>query len=85
MIFISKKLVDELGTDYARRLAAKREFEADRYGHNHSSAYNPHWSRITYMANAAGYVMARRPGCKPFVLTEKQWMAFPAWVGQRER
>jgi hypothetical protein len=23
--------------------------------------------------------MARRPGCTPFVLTEKQWLEFPLW------
>jgi hypothetical protein len=23
--------------------------------------------------------MVRRPHCKPFVLTEKQWLEFPLW------
>lgn len=63
------------------RLAFKR----DRYGHNHSSAVRElHVTRITYLAHGKGYVMARRPQCTPFVLTEKQWLAFPNWEGQAD-
>jgi hypothetical protein len=58
----------------AERLAFKR----DRYGHNHStSSVEAKLSRITYMAHAKGYVMCRRPGCIPFVITEAQWRGFP--------
>lgn len=48
-----------------------------RHGHNHNGGV--FLSKITYMANAKGYVMARRPGCIPFVITEKQWLDFPLW------
>lgn len=51
-----------------------------RYGHNFSSV--KFLSKVTYMAHAKGYVMARRPGCTPFVITEKQWLNFPIWNGQ---
>lgn len=58
----------------------QRKFRRDRYGHNHNTGTGePHWSRITYLAHAKGYVMARRPGCIPFVLTEKQWLEFAYW------
>lgn len=40
---------------------AKREHRYDRHG------------RIRLVARAEGYVMARRPGCAPFVLTERKW------------
>ena len=29
------------------------------------------------MAFADGYVMARRPGCIPFVMTEREWQKLP--------
>lgn len=35
--------------------------------------------RVSYMSHASGYVMVRRPGCIPFVLTEKEWLALPLW------
>lgn len=53
-----------------------------RYGHNHSNRSVYAWTKITYMAHAKHYVMVRRPHCTPFVLTEKQWLAFPLWEGQ---
>lgn len=53
-----------------------------RYGHNHSSLPEQAWTKITYMAHAKGYVMVRRPGCTPFVISEKQWLEFPIWKGQ---
>jgi hypothetical protein len=67
----------------ARQLERERlEFKADRYGHNDPSSVEPSLSRIAYMAHAKGYVMARRPGCKPFVIDEKLWRSFPKWEGQ---
>lgn len=55
-----------------------------RYGHTHSSsASRAIWTKITYMAHAKGYVMARRPGCEPFILTENQWAAFPFYDEHR--
>lgn len=55
-----------------------------RYGHNHATgAYRAIWTKITYMVHAKGYVMARRPGCDPFVITEKQWVAFPLYDEKR--
>lgn len=55
-----------------------------RYGHNHNGEDNLFYSKITYMAHAKRYVMVRRPGCKPFTITEKQWLEFPLWKGQPE-
>ena len=53
-----------------------------RYGHNYALRSPAAWTKITYLANAKGYVMTRRPGCSPFVITEKQWLAFPLWADQ---
>lgn len=59
----------------------RKAFKADRYGHNNSlSAAEPPWGRITYLAHAKGYVMARRPGCTPFVLSEEMWKSFNLWA-----
>jgi hypothetical protein len=33
--------------------------------------------KATYMAHGKSYVMARRPGCAPFVVTEKEWREMP--------
>ena len=30
---------------------------------------------VRLMAQAAGYRMVRRPGCMPFVLTDREWAA----------
>lgn len=60
---------------------ARKEFKADRYGHNNPTSIKPRLGRITYMAHAKGYVMARRPGAMPFVITEKLWRSFPLWNG----
>jgi hypothetical protein len=54
----------------------REAFQRDRYGHNNPVAYKPHFSRITYMCHTKGYVMARRPGCTPFVIPEKLWLSF---------
>lgn len=35
--------------------------------------------RLTYMADARGWVMARVPGCTPFVIAEAEWAALPRW------
>lgn len=35
---------------------------------------------VRFMTRSGGYVMARRPGCVPFVLSEKEWMALPDWL-----
>lgn len=51
------------------------DFTSNRWGHNGYGA-RPIKSRITYMAHAKGYVMARRPGCMPFVISEKLWLSF---------
>jgi hypothetical protein len=50
-------------------------FKADRIGHN--GLGSP--SRVTYLAHARGYVMARHPGCIPFAIPEKEWLSFPLW------
>ncbi len=39
--------------------------------------------RLRYMAHAKGYVMVRRPGCIPFVMDEKDWLALPISEGQK--
>lgn len=49
------------------------DFMRDRIGHNGRGSP----SRITYMTHAKGYVMARHPGCMPFVIPEKDWLSFP--------
>lgn len=49
----------------------------DRIGTNGNSNSRP--SRITYMAHGKGWVMVRHPGCIPFAITEKQWLAFPPY------
>jgi hypothetical protein len=54
-------------------------FKADRYGHNNAPTAEQFWSRVTYMCHAGGYVMARRPRCSPFVITEKLWRSFAPW------
>jgi hypothetical protein len=33
--------------------------------------------RTTYMAHGRGYVMVRHPGCTPFIVNEKDWLAWP--------
>lgn len=55
----------------------------DRLGHNDPSGQPPTIGRITYLAHAKGYVMARRPGCTPFVISEKLWRSFPYWDSAR--
>lgn len=56
----------------------REAFQRDRYGHNnpYPAPYKPHFSRIIYMCHAKGHVMARRPGCPPFVIPEKLWLSF---------
>lgn len=58
-------------------------FKHDRKGHNYAMGSEPFLSRITYMVHAKGYVMCRHPGCRPFVITEKQWREFPLWQGEK--
>lgn len=48
----------------------RREFKADRGGPG---------GRVTYIAHGRGYVMIRRPGCVPFVVTEDDWRSRPLW------
>lgn len=67
-----------------RKVRTITDFEKDRFGHNDPSGAVPHWSRIVHLAHASGYVMARRPGCLPFVLSEKVWDTFPYWDRQAE-
>ena len=31
------------------------------------------YGEIRYMTRSGGYVMCRRPRCRPFALTEKEW------------
>lgn len=51
-----------------------------------ADAYDRH-GRIRFMVRSGGYVMCRRPGAAPFVLSEKHWRKLPkdevagkAWV-----
>lgn len=60
------------------------DLQRDRFGHNNQGAV-PHYSRITYLASAKGYVMARRPGCTPFAISEKLWRSFDYWPGEQPR
>jgi hypothetical protein len=36
------------------------------------------------MTHANGYVMARRPGRTPYVMTEKEWLAIPVFESAKE-
>lgn len=38
---------------------------------------------IKFMAEADGYVMCRRPGCMPFVLSKKSWEALEKVGGSK--
>lgn len=71
------------GEDAYRAKDQHDTFTKDRFGHNYNpgAAFHgpPVLSKIKYLAHAKGYVMARRPGCSPFVLTEKQWLELPFW------
>ena len=60
---------------------ARPDFDTrPRHGHNFNYGGGVKYlSKVTFMANAKGYVMVRRPGCMPFVITEKQWLEFPLW------
>ena len=51
--------------------------EPSRFKHDRSKD-----GRIVYMAHAKNYVMVRRPGCVPFVLTEKEWRTLPILLNQ---
>ena len=61
---------------------ADDDLTRDRFGHSdpYDSGADLTFSRITYMCHAKGYVMARRPGCTPFVVSEKVWRAFAIYV-----
>ncbi len=54
-------------------------FKADRYGHNGNGSPDSHLGRITYLCHTQGYVMARRPGAMPFVISERLWRSFRPW------
>jgi hypothetical protein len=56
-----------------------KDFRRDRFGHNNVGA-EPHHGRIAYVAHGKGYVMARRPGCEPWVISEALWRSFPYWT-----
>lgn len=36
--------------------------------------------RVRLMVRSGGYVMVRRPGAMPFVLTEKEWARMPLFA-----
>lgn len=45
------------------------------------------WDRgaeTRFMAEASGYVMVRRPGCMPYVLSRKEWLKLPLAALGRE-
>jgi hypothetical protein len=67
----------------AAGVALDKDFRRDRFGHNNVGA-EPHLSRITYLASAKGYVMARRPGATPFVIPAALWSSFPLFQEWRK-
>ena len=73
---ILHKSITVSGADLKQAYRERQEFEADRWGHNDPRGAEICYSRITYMAHAGGYVMARRPGATPFVISEKLWRSF---------
>lgn len=81
-MIIYEKSITATGAQLREAHRERREFEADRYGHNNAPVLNQHWSRVKYMCHADGYVMARRPRCTPFVISEKLWRSFALWQNQ---
>lgn len=63
-----------------KAFAEDRDMKADRLGHN-GRVPDAKPSRVTYLAHAKGYVMARHPGCMPFAISEELWRSFPHWGG----
>lgn len=61
--------------------ACMRSYKRSRNGHNHVGV-NRVGSKINYVMHGKGFVVARHPGCRPFVLTEQQWLEFPIWEDQ---
>lgn len=47
-------------------------FHADR-------AHPSDGGKVRFMTRSGGYVMARRPRCVPFVMSEKEWNRLPAF------
>ena len=46
----------------------------------HKARKHPHdGGEVRHMAETQGYVMARRPGCYPFVVGVKEWLSWPVW------
>lgn len=66
------------------RAVVDPDLQRDRFGHNGVGAV-PHYSRVTYLAHAKGWVMARRPGCSPWAIPEKLWRSFDYWTGEQPR
>jgi len=50
-------------------------------------AKNPRWDRgseSTFMTEHAGYVMARKKGAAPFLMSKREWLALPTAAFGRE-
>jgi len=57
-----------------------RRPKTDRTGERRHDTTGP----IRCMADAQAYVMVRRPGAMPFVMTKPDWVALPLFVVEGE-
>lgn len=64
MKMLSEKIIEASAESLRAAFADRRDLQADRQ----RGVF-----LVRYLAHADGYVMARRPGCRPFVLTETEW------------
>lgn len=64
------------GRDRVDARQAPKSYDGKRWHYSDLSATR---DRIVLMARASGYVMVRKPGCMPFVMGEKEWLAMPLW------
>lgn len=77
-----RKLADNaaLAAAYGRRGCFDPQPEPG-WGQMNLPMHEPRWDRgaeSSYMVDAQGYVMVRRPGCAPYVMTLKDWMKRPS-------
>lgn len=63
--------------DRADHRQTPQRFDGRRW---HYGDLDPGHTRMRLMARAKGYIMVRKPGAMPFVLTEKEWAAMPLFV-----
>lgn len=70
---LHEAIFDIQADEWKRAFKERQTLRADRLRRGHQARY---------MAHADGYVMARLPGCMPFVIAEKEWIALPLYQAQ---